>query len=277
MEHKPIEDWSMAVEELASHHIPLFFAGRILTDNGANFLKLCIERNACSEIGIVDNGFTILSHPELLPHYKTINISIDGFKEDHDKQRGKAGAFDRAWGTISELKKQGFDPVVSSAISPLTVDRWYMFEDLLSENDVPLSSTIVWALPNPLERGKAIFADEGGMIKAFNTLLNGVPKLINIYSFEQVKTLWPILRTLEWKLDTEVGDCLSAEIGNGTTVIYRPTSSTSVSERSLEWDGVFYTPFTYGRKMPVSEINQEYTDWVKERNLIELGLWSSIL
>lgn len=276
MQFKPISNWEPTVALLGSLKLPLFFAGRILTENGAEFLRLCIERKACSELGIVDNGFTILNFPKLIPSYTTINISIDGWRDEHDMQRGRVGAFDTAWNSVLELKRQGFDPVISSALSPLTINTWERFEALLMENDVPVSSTLVWALPNPKERAKAVFHGEQEMLIAFKKLLNGIPKLINIYSFEQIQILWPLLKELTWRMDTEVGDCLSAVMPNGTIVIYRPTSLTSVSEWSLEWDGVFYTPFTYGIKTPITMADDSYFKWVARVNTRELELWSQI-
>lgn len=276
MQFKTISNWDPIVSELGSLKVPLFFAGRVLTQNGAEFLRLCIERKACSELGIVDNGFTILKFPELLPSYTTINISIDGWREEHDTQRGRVGAFDTAWNAVLELKRQGFDPVVSSALSPLTTNKWERFESLLAENDVPISSTLVWALPNPKDRDRAVFHGEKEMHLAFEKLLQGIPKLINIYSFEQVQILWPLLKELAWKMDMEVGDCLSAGLPNGTTIIYRPTSLTSVAEQSLEWDGIFYTPFTYGMKTPITMADDSYFRWVAKVNAQELELWSQI-
>lgn len=277
MDFTPISNWENVVSKLLPINVPLFFAGRVLTRNGAEFLRLCIERGATKGIGIIDNGSTILKFPELLKSYNTINISIDGWREQHDIQRGKIGSFDTAWNTILKLKEQGLDPVVSSAISPITTSEWSRLEKLLADNDVPMSSTLVWALPNTKERGVAVFDEGVEMRNAFLRLLNGIPKLINIYSLDQVRVLWPILKDLSWVLDTEVGDCISSAQSNGTVVIYRPTSLTSVSEYSLEWDGLFYTPFTYGMKRSVDMIDDSYFDWVKKVNDEELDIWSKVL
>ncbi|MEK7646201.1 MAG: hypothetical protein AAB381_00705 [Patescibacteria group bacterium] len=275
MSSAPISDWRPAARKIANLGVPVFFAGRILTPNGAFFLKHCISEGI-KEIGIVDNGYTILTEPNLLPHYTSINISIDGWREKHDQQRGKVGAFDKAWSTVMELKKQGYDPIISSALSPITLNEWERFENLLAENDVPVSSTLVWALPNTAKRGTAVFAEKE-MCVAFEKLMGGIPKLINIYSFEHAQTLWPILSQLHWNLDTEFGDCLTATLSSGVTIVYRPASLVSVFELSLQWDGVFYTPFTYGKGVPEDEVDTSYLEWARKTNTTELELWSSIL
>jgi sulfatase maturation enzyme AslB (radical SAM superfamily) len=276
MSDRPLDNWEPVVNQLAQFRVPLFFAGRILTENGVRFLRLCEAKDASSEIGIVDNGFTILKFPDLLPTYTSISISIDGWREEHDQQRGKEGAFGVAWSAIQELQRQGFDPVVSSAISPLTFRQWERFEQLLAEHDVPMSSTLVWALPHPQKRGNAVFRDDTDMLAAFEKLLNGIPKLINLYSLGHIQSLWPLLRTFRWKSDVEVGDCLVAEV-SGKVIVYRPASVTSVAEQSLEWDGIFYTPFTNGVKRPVHMVDESYMRWVKELNAHELEVWAEVI
>jgi hypothetical protein len=274
--HEPsVEDWLPAARHIAMLGTPVFFAGRILTPNGASFLRNLLE-NGVKEIGIVDNGYTILNYPEFLPHYTSVNISIDGWCEDHDRQRGKVGAFDTAWQTVLNLKSRGLDPVISSALSPITLPNWEKFEDLLAEMDVPMSSTLVWNLPETAKRGKTTIV-ESEMCKSFEKLISGIPKLINIYAPQHVRTLWPILSSFTWELDVDEGDCLTTTLPSGTVLVYRPPSLVSVCEQSLQWDGIFYTPFMFGLCRPVQQVDQTYLDWVRRNNATEVEMWKPLL
>ncbi len=277
IEGGPVADWGRALEKLVHMRVPIFFAGRILTPRAARFLHEYRRQFPAGEINIVDNGSTILTQPELIQHYETINISIDGWREDHDVQRGKVGSFDTAWNAILELKRQGKDPIISAAISPLTTGRWKRLEQHAAEHDVPISSTLVWDLPETARRGTAVFESDTELCRAFEMLILGVPKLVNVYSLKQVELLWPILSSLTWKKDAQVGDCLVAELGNGTQVVYRPASLSMVAEQSLEWTGHFYTPFTYGFKMRVDALDHDYFERVRTMNATERARWSPLL
>jgi hypothetical protein len=268
-------NWDEPVKTLKSLSVPLFFAGRILNETSARFLRTVIEQNATPELGIVDNGLTILDYPEFFPRYSSINISIDGWKQDHDKQRGRSGLFDIALETLLELHRLGLDPVVSSAISPITVGNWQKFEEILTEHNIPMSATLVWDLPETAKRGTAVFASESKIREAFELLVTGMPKLINLYSLDHVRILSEQLAQFSWK-QGEGGDCLTTTLHNGTIILYRPVSVVSVVELDLEWDGVFYTPPTYGLKHNSNAVPQGFFAKVQEQRNAEFELWSHI-
>jgi hypothetical protein len=270
MGFKSIEDWSEAVVRIKQIGKPLLYAGRLLTKAGTAFLRECVAQKV--EFSIIDNGYTILNVPNFLSLYTDINISVDGWRDAHDMQRGKIGSFDKAWETILELKRQGFDPTVASAFSPLSFEGWEKFEDLLAMHDVPLSSTLVWSLPETAKR-TANLKDDRMVLKAFEKLMGGIPKLINLYAPEHVKVLSPILKELRWQVDQTDGDCLVANLENGTSILYRPPSVVAVGEIVLHWDGRFYTPPTYGAKVPLDGVNPSYFERIQSLNQEELVLW----
>lgn len=271
MNHKSVDDWSSAVNTIKQFDVPLLYAGRILTKAGTAFLSECLNQNLT--FSIIDNGYTILTRPQFLHVYGNIDISIDGWRDAHDTQRGKNGSFDRAWNTILELKNQGFDPTVASAFSPISFRDWDRFEDMLSEHDVPLSSTLVWALPETAKRGTAIFKNDSDVIKAFERLMGGIPKLISLYATEHLEILRPVLTGLRWRKDAVNGDCLVTTLGNGTSIIYRPPSVVAVGEVVLHWDGEFYTSPTYGNKHHLARVDRKFFEEVRRLNEVELKTW----
>ena len=272
MKFKSADDWTGVVSKIKQMNKPLLYAGRILGKTGAEFLKECVRQKV--GFSIIDNGYTILTQPDFLPLYRDINISLDGWRDAHDVQRGRAGAFDKAWSTVLELKKQGFDPTVSAAFSPLSFEGWERFEELLAKHDVPLSSTLVLSLPETAKRGSAVLQGEEMIQKAFDKLRGGIPKLINLYANEHVAALRPFLKGLEWSEDQFEGDGLVATLGNKTTIIYRPPSIEAVGEAALHWDGKFYAAPVHGPKVPLSKIDSSYLAEVKKANAVELECWN---
>lgn len=269
-------DWSRSISYIKSKRLPVFFAGRILNQRGATFLREMINNDATDYLGIVDNGLTITNYPEFFKHWKSVNISIDGWREGHDRQRNSEGLFDKAWKTVMDLKESGLDPVISSAISPLTMHDWEKFEELLSLNDVPMSSTIVWNLPEAIKRNHAVFGSDEKIREAFTMLVCGIPKLINIYSIDYIRILADLLGKYTWCFDEECGDCIKTTLSSGTVIIYRPVSLVSVAELSLHWDGELYTPPTYGQKVLHDQVGQVFRESVRKLNEEEISVWSGI-
>lgn len=278
--HEPhTSNWEAQATRIASMKAPVFYAGRILTPRGMNLLNACHSAGV-KHFGIVDNGYTIFCAPtEWLHRFESINISIDGWREAHEKQRNKEGSFNVAWSAIRKLKGEGLDPIVSSAFSHMSFDGWDRFEGLLAENDVPMSSTLIYVTSPVQIRGTALYKDEDMVRKAFSVLRNGMPKLINIYALEHVRTLTPLFREMAWQPDAVDGDSLIARLENGVQVIYRPISIQWAAEVTLRWDGRFYPPTADGESSPVTidHISDDYFKRIAELSKQELEVWSEIL
>lgn len=275
-----VEDWTHQAEAIAKWGASVGYAGRMLTPKGLAFLQACLKTGV-EKIGIVDHGYTIFNAPlDLLQRLDYINISIDGVKADHDCQRNKVGAFDKAWGAVLKLKDQGFDPIISSCLSPVNLERWTEFEAMLADNDVPLSVAMISRAEAVTERQTALFDDEKSCRRAFDTLLTGVPKIINLYDLAHIEFLVPILKELTWVPDQVEGDCLLAELLSGTQVVYRPQSLLWSGELNLRWDGKFYLPTLDGRMGVIAEPGLEplgHQQVLKELLTQEMRVWSRIL
>lgn len=277
MGFKSISDWTPAIKKLREFNVPLLYAGRLLTKAGSNFLRECRETLSGLEIGIIDNGYTILDYPEFLADYAYINISIDGDTKAHDTQRNKSGSSQRAWDAIFELKKQGFDPIITSAFSPFSFDGWERFEEKAAEHNVPISSTLVWDVAETAKRGTAIFTDTRLLKEAFAQLTRGVPKIINIYSQSHIHVLSDMLTEYEWAMDTDAGDSFTATLPTGTVIVYRPATLIGVAEAGLRWDGKFYTSSSYLENVEYGLVTPEWCDKLSEHMKAESSLWKYIL
>jgi len=261
------------VDHIAKLDVPVNYAGRTLAKRGERFIEECFARDI--PLGIIDNGHTILRREDFLPKYTHINISLDGSPEAHDRQRRKVGSFDTAWKTILRLKALGYDPIVSTAFSPFSFDGWSEFEARLRDHDVPMSAVLVLAYPETAKRGSVIFTDDKSVRKGFDTLLDGIPKLINLYDLEFVRILRDTLKEFSWA-PSDAGDSLTAETPNGSRIIYYPDSVIATSNVVLHWDGEFYS--AWGKKfLKVKEFSPLHKEQVNALNRQELELWTPVL
>lgn len=269
-------DWKLQSSFISKLKVPVLYSGRILSTNGIAFLDACLEAGV-QDFSIIDNGYTIFqASDEWLQRFRSINISIDGWRTAHDKQRAKPGAFDAAFSAVLMLKEKRLDPIISCAFSHLTFEDWELFESLVEAYDVRVSSTLVISNKEVLARGAANFIDPKTITKAFELLMGGVPKLINLYDLEHVKILAPILRGLKWENDTVEGDALIAVLPNGTMIIYRPQSALCAGEIALRWDGKFYSQGTQFMRFSPIENWDRIDPGIQEVNQREVEVWSQI-
>jgi hypothetical protein len=185
---------------------------------------------------VIDNGYTILKHPEIWPVVDYVNISIDGVDEDHDRQRNREGSARVAWNAIHALKRAGLDPSVAGCVSPLNIERWDEFETALVESDVPLSCTPVLGVRSARARNMPLF-DRIGLVRAFEKLVSGTEKVVFLYDPAHVETLLPLLTQCRWERGI---DAVKTDI-SGVQVYYRPLSVQALHERPLMWNGKFYS------------------------------------
>lgn len=241
-------DWNRQIEKIISWNADVAYAGRILTPRAAEFIRAYCERSG-KKIGIVDNGYTILSQPELFQYYEYVNISLDGVPDDHDRQRNKKGSFNvalkaiRKMNTIAEAQgdkatEESLRPIVSATFSPLNIDRWEEFEAILIAENIAMSCNPVLGVQENFTRHMPLF-DKEGIQKAFTKVVEGMPKLINLYDPKHVEPLLPLLKKYSWTVRPE-GDALRAEVGNGTVIVYKPLSIQTFGERTLLWTGKFH-------------------------------------
>lgn len=270
---KVAKQWGMVIEKIAASEAFVVYAGRVITKEGARFIAQYCEFTG-RQIGIIDNGYTILKFPELLKYYCDINISIDGIKEDNDIQRQKVGAFNKAWTTVLELKRLGHSPVVASALSNISIRRWLDFEALLADNEIPVCTTPVWGLSETCKRNTGILFSEKELQHCFELLCGGISKLINLYDIAHVRVLAPLLKELCWHREETY---LKAILPNETKVIYRPLSIVHLTEVDLLWDGSFAKIDEKGDLRPLTSNNEEKLAKANSLLLEEREVWSSII
>ena len=92
----------------------LFYAGRSVTGAGARLLVDARQALPTVRIGLVDNGISILPHREevIEAGLDWIDISLDGEREDHDRQRDRAGSFDEAVEGLKRIVQERWAPRV---------------------------------------------------------------------------------------------------------------------------------------------------------------------
>ena len=111
------------------------------------------------------------------------------------------------------------------------------------------------------------------MNQAWEILLSGTPKLVNLYSLTQIELLSSHLKKLNW--ENEEGS-LKAKIGD-VVIRYRPSSVISVSEIDLYWDGILYTSIATGDKIPLHKVDLNFFKEVNRMRSRELRIWRNIL
>ncbi|MDQ5958010.1 MAG: Fe-coproporphyrin synthase [Patescibacteria group bacterium] len=280
LEEVPVTDWKKQAQLIKSWQAGVDYAGRMVTPKGLVFINACLKAGV-KKVRVTDHGYTIFNLPaETLARLDHVSISLDGVEEDHDRQRNKVGAFQKAWSAILKLKNMGYDPIASSCLSPMNIGHWAEFEQILVDYDVPLSVAMISTAEAVVERGVVGFDDKASCWRAFETLLSGVPKIVNLYDLDHVRYLAPILKDLPWVPDQVEGDGLLAKLPSGTEIIYRPQSLLWGAELNLRWDGEFYLPTLNGK----TGINARpgflpagYAEMVKNLHEQEMGVWSPIL
>ncbi len=284
-------DWLPAIERINQFHaeakaheatLQVPYAGRILSKRGIRFLKALVEHGQIKRadendgiiLAIIDNGYTVFNCPEFLTLCQYINISVDGWRAGHDRQRRKQGSFDVAWGAILRLKEMGHDPISASAVGPLTWPDWDKFENLLVEHDVRSSVTFVWDMAATKKRDVSSIHGDAELIKIFETLTRGVPKLINLYDLDHVRVLMPFLKELKWEADNYSGDGLVAEC-NGSKIMYRPCAPAFFREIEVLWDGSFKTIESCGRAQ-IDSVTDEHFQKVYSIAREERDVWKDV-
>ena len=92
-----------------------FYAGRAVTDAGAGLLVGLRKSMPEARIGLVDNGISIGPYRGRIVEAALdwIDVSLDGTREDHDRQRGRAGSFDDAVEGLEMIVRERWAPRVS--------------------------------------------------------------------------------------------------------------------------------------------------------------------
>ena len=233
-----ITDWSECVNKALELDILIFCAGRIITPRVVRFceeyLQIADAQAKPSRLSLVDNGYTVFNVQHLFGRIESFNISIDGADAQHDIQRRKEGSSRVAWNSIYRLKELGYDPLLSSCISPITMVDWSEFEKEVVDADVRLSVSMTLQIENT--RANTLYQNHDARKKAIDILVNGVPKSIQIYDPRDVRALLEIIGSVEWSEDNDVPGLIT-ELNNGVQIVYRPMSILWNAEFVVHHDG----------------------------------------
>lgn len=130
------------------------------------------------EISIFTNGFNFQKIVELVNKYPNfpfiLKISIDGFKETHDKIRGRAGSYEKVIKLLDFLAtKKSVDTYLSNTIMKCNIDEVNDFEKVIKEKypTVHFNKDLIFPLGNGLEQSFSV--------KEFETVFKKCPSVFN--------------------------------------------------------------------------------------------------
>lgn len=113
----PVDDWNRILRAIDGElKTPTYFyGGRAVTDDGVAVLTALREVAPAATIGLVDNGISIVRHLSALQKARLdwLDLSFDGTREAHDRQRGRAGSFEAALAGAKQVRSQRVAPKVS--------------------------------------------------------------------------------------------------------------------------------------------------------------------
>lgn len=103
------EEWGNVIDQLPFYSIVTLVGGEPLIRKDFIDILARTSKKTLSKVHVVSNG--ILITDEIIKafiKYKLLllSVSLDGFGETHDKNRGKSGIFDKITSNLDNLKKQ---------------------------------------------------------------------------------------------------------------------------------------------------------------------------
>ncbi len=258
-------DWTECINFALDHDINVFCAGRIVTHRVMRFCREYLQevdtRSVIPRLSFVDNGYTIFNAKEFFGRVFEFNVSIDGNDEKHDIQRNKSGSARTAWNAIYKLKEMGFDPLIASCISPITMIGWDEFESEVQKADVPMSVNLT--LPVEFTRKNACFSDFSLRMEALKLLVDGIPKMIQVYNLEDMVALKQLKVKTNWFEDDTLPGMMTY-LPNGGYVAYRPQTILRNVEFVAHYDGKVKPAIQMQDGTPFQLLlDQEIENWKK--------------
>ena len=112
-----VEQWDRILENIAQNlGIGTFvYGGRSLSAEGVEVLTGLRRRFPDTQIGLIDNGISMLPLRDRLAGVKAewIDVSLDGQEREHDLQRGRLGSFRAGLEGVQWLVRNGITPKVN--------------------------------------------------------------------------------------------------------------------------------------------------------------------
>ena len=113
------------------------YGGRSLTDSALDVMTWLRKHNPNANIGLIDNGISMLPRRERLHDVRAdwIDISFDGQAADHDAQRGRIGSYQDALESALWLVRNGVAPKVNVLSCLTRLNRHSMIPMIRELND----------------------------------------------------------------------------------------------------------------------------------------------
>lgn len=112
-----VEQWDRILENIAQNlGIRTFvYGGRSLSEEGLEVLTGLRRRFPDAQIGLIDNGISMLPVRDRLAGVQAewIDVSLDGQEKEHDLQRGRPGSFRAGLEGVQWLVRNGIAPKVN--------------------------------------------------------------------------------------------------------------------------------------------------------------------
>lgn len=253
--HFPFK-WDRGISFALANDIDVLCAGRVASPRVDNFISQYIAAAEAhqkkTKLSVVDNGYTVFNLEHHFDHINTFNISIDGSDHAHDRQRRKVGSARVAWTAIEKLQARGFDPILSSCLSPITMKNWDEFEKEAEQTDVRLSVSLTLQIGSA--RSPSLFSNPDQRAKALELLVTGIPKLVQIYDTRDIEPLHKVLGdSAIWQKDEEIPGMTT--LPNGVVVVYRPHSLLCLVEYLMDHEGKVFTHKNSEKSLP--ELNKK--------------------
>ena len=223
--------------------------GRSLDDTGIEVLKWMRQELTDAQIGIVDNGISLIPYLDELPDIQPdwIDISIDGMEKEHDLQRNREGFFKKTLSTITYLKQKDSAPKINTLICLTNINKDSIIDLIEFMNQQGFKNFFISPISTfkdygPSEELRVSGIDLAGFIKNLYASLYKFQDTwieFNIFDVEYLKgckTLYPEL----WYRFGRAQKCLSYKKplnDNEFYINYYPLSLHGIREFTINCNG----------------------------------------
>jgi MoaA/NifB/PqqE/SkfB family radical SAM enzyme len=252
-------DWIQWVDNLMAVRDELgidtfVYGGRSLNKSGAQLLVELRRRLPRAKIGLIDNGLSIRPHLELLKGAELdwIDISFDGMRAEHERQRGSAGCFDQAVAGLEAIKKARLAPKVN-VLTCLTGINVYSVSDMighLNKKGVKNFFLTPVVIVDKVRPSPSVALPPAQLLNVVNELSIALPNLSDAYveiGLFEPDDLGTVLGADACRIGEAacVADCLewAQYVGDSEMAVrYYPASLTGLREFAINTDGVVLAP-----------------------------------
>lgn len=228
--------------------------GRSIDGTGINVLKWMRQEFPDVQIGLIDNGMSLIPYFDELHDIQPdwIDISVDGMEKEHDFQRNRAGLFKETFKTISRLLQEDMAPKINilSCLTTINKDSVINLIEFMNQNGFKnffISPISTFKDCGPSEKLRVTGID---LVKFIRNLYSSLDKFkdtwveFNIFDAEYMKDIKVFYPELWHNLDTKQKH-LSYGMHQGDNelyVNYHPLSLNGIREFIINSNGDVILP-----------------------------------